>query len=218
MRPISRLLLFLWVLALPAPAAAQQATPQPPGVQITSPRGGEALQGQVTITGSTAVADFASAELAFAYTGDSTGTWFLIAEDIPPVADGPLAEWDTFAITDGDYDLRLRVTTTDGSQITVVMTGLRVRNYTAIETSTPSPTPTASLTPTVDLTRSFVPSATPTITPTPSPRPTATPLPPNPASLTVAAIANTLMRGAAAALAAFIVLGIYTSIRNSLRR
>ncbi|NUM45185.1 MAG: hypothetical protein HUU38_10805, partial [Anaerolineales bacterium] len=81
----------------PTPTATDTATPTPPAQpQITAPAGGEAVQGQVTITGASGVPDFFFAELSFAYAGDPTGTWFLIAETFTPVQSGPLATWDTF--------------------------------------------------------------------------------------------------------------------------
>jgi len=178
------------------------------------------VQGQVTISGASAVPGFFYYEVAFAYTGDPTGTWFLIEESFNPVQDGPLAAWDTFAITDGVYDLRLLITLVDGSQLETIVRGIRVRNYSQIETSTPTEPPTATITPTIDRTQAFVPSNTPTITPTPTETPlppTVTPLPRNPAELVPQQLGDSLLRGAAGTLAAFLLLGIYTSLRRRRR-
>ena len=86
---------------------------------------------------------FQSVELTFAYANNPTKTWFLIYQGITPVMNGPLAAWDTSMITDGDYDLRMVITFLDGSQQTVEAAGVRVRNYSPVETDTPTPaTPT----------------------------------------------------------------------------
>lgn len=217
-------LLFLAGLLLCPPRAAAQEidTPTPTVAlparpKIDAPVGGEALQGQVPISGSSGVPGFFSAELSFAYTGDATGTWFLIQETFDPVQDGLLAVWDTFAITDGVYDLRLLVTLADGSQVETFVRGVRVRNYTPIETSTPTPSPTFTPAPTVDPALAFtstdIPPATLTPTATPPP-PTATPLPRNPAEVTARDIGDSLLRGAAGTLAVYLLLGIYTSLRR----
>lgn len=178
------------------------------------------MQGQITISGTSGVAGFFYYELAFAYSGDTTHTWFLIEDSFTPVQSGPLATWDTFAITDGTYDLRLRVTLVDNSQMETIVRGLRVRNYSPIETSTPTATATFTPTPTIDRTQPFVPSEAPTETPTPTVTilpPTITPLPTNPAEIAPQQIGDSLLRGTAGTLAAFLLLGMYTSLRRRRR-
>ena len=54
-----------------------------------------------------------------------------------PVENKRLADWDTTAIADGTYQLRLRVMLNDGNTLETIVPDLRVRNYTAVETSTP---------------------------------------------------------------------------------
>jgi hypothetical protein len=213
-------MLFLLMLAARA-ARAQEATPTPtstapaiagtpsapvePALSIRSPVAGQAMQGSVSIEGNSSVPGFVSAELAFAYAGDPTGTWFLIAEPNEPVQDGILAQWDTGAITDGDYDLRLRVSLEDGSHVESLVPGLRVRNYTPVETDTPTP-----VTPTL----TQLPGETPAVTPTPEIRPSATPLPPNPAEVTRGDILRSLGKGALAILGLFALLGAYKLVRD----
>src|SRR5262249_40134368 len=110
---VSSLLMRIWLIGLLALAALTRATPvfaQGTGAPtITSPTAGQILQGQVAITGTTNVANFASAELAFAYASDTTGTWFTILASTQFVVNDVLATWDTTAVTDGDYVLRLKV-------------------------------------------------------------------------------------------------------------
>ena len=218
--------MFLTAILLLSPGSsvlAQGETPSPPTEtpaaavgkpDIRSPLPGQALQGTVPISGTTAITGFQSAEIDFAYSDNPLDTWFLITQSQTPVDNGELAQWDTTTITDGVYSLRLTVTLSDGSQQTATINGLRVRNYTPIETDTPTPvTPTATPVPG----DTVVPTITPTPTTTPIP-PTATPLPPNPAQLSTTDILGSAGRGALAILGFFVLIGFYRSIRSISRR
>lgn len=177
----------------PAPLAQGEATPTgsaipPASVELLSPEPGQAVQGTLSILGHTAVEGFASAELAFAYTENPTDTWFLINITSTPISHGVLAEWDTTTISDGRYSLRLVVNLVDGAQVVQSISGLRVRNYTPIETDTPMPTDTPA------------PGEPPTATATPEPTatplpPTPTPPPPNPAAIAPVEILSSLTTG-----------------------
>ncbi len=168
---------------------------------IATPRPGDVLQGVVTIAGSSDVTGFVSAEISFTFADDTTGTWFQIAVNNQPVLNGMLATWDTTVITDGEYVLRLRVYLTDGSFHETVVSGLRVRNYTPVET----PTPTA-----------LAPAATPlsTITPTTTPFPTPTDLPRNPAALAPTDVSASILYGGLAAILTFAIVGIHLWLRR----
>lgn len=227
MRHGSLLLLTLVLLLCAQPVFAQtgaDATRQPastPSISIQAPSGGQALQGLMIIQGSDDIAGFMSASIAFTYHGDPTGTWFLITESEIPVSDGALATWDTTLISDGDYDLRLMVKKNDGSLETIFVYGVRVRNYTPVETDTPAP-PTPSTTPLPPTPgasgasgAALTLTSTPTLTPVP---PTKTPLPTNPAELSQTVILSTLGSGGLIALGLFIVLGIYLAARALLRQ
>jgi len=202
--------LAAWQAPLSRVNARQTGTPTPtptPIVSIQSPAAGKALQGNVAILGNTAVEDFASANLYFGYTQDPTGTWFLIQSFDQPIANGALAQWDTTTITDGTYDLKLSVLLRDGDQVDKIIPALRVRNYTAIETDTPTPvTPTATPLP-------GAPTSTPTRSPTPI-LPTGTPLPANPAQLSTMALMDSLGKGALLVFGLFAVLGLYVLLRQ----
>ncbi len=192
----------------------QTTSPTPAGVQIQSPLPGQALQGKAAINAYTSVPGFQSAELTFAYSRNSQNTWFFIAESDQPVAGGTVAQWDTTTITDGIYSLRLVVHLADGSQQTAIVSGIRVRNYTPIETDTPTPvTPTATLVPG----DTPVPTITPTATATPVP-PTATALPANPAQLSMSNLYISLGKGALGTVAALALIGLYTSARRIRRK
>lgn len=196
-------------LFLPQRAAAQSDT----NIRITAPASGDALQGLVNIMGTSAADGFLSSELSFAFASDSTSTWFLIYQTDSPVIDGLLAAWDTTLVTDGDYNLRLRVTLQDGSILESLVTGLRIRNQLPTETfaPTPAPEPTA--------TTGFIPPAMP-LPPTPQPAPTSTrlltptPFPPNPATVSEAQIYAFLRRGILTALLVFLVIALLLRIRR----
>jgi hypothetical protein len=196
-------LVFLMAAVAVRPALAQT------GLEpiIKAPQVGEVLQGTITITGSDNVTGFFSSEVAFAYTGDATGTWFLIAASSRPVEDGTLATWDTTTITDGNYILRLRVILSDGSFHDVFVPDVRVRNYTPIETPTPAPTAPA---PTAAVLATLVP--TDTLTPTPFPTPTS--MPHNPAILTPVDVSISIAYGGVAAVILLFVIGIYLWLRR----
>ncbi|MBV6394623.1 MAG: hypothetical protein HFACDABA_00189 [Anaerolineales bacterium] len=191
---------------IPAHALAQAET----GIRIASPPSGATLRGLVDILGTTAIDGFFSAELSFSYASSPTPTWFLIANVDQPINDGLLAQWDTNLVTDGDYDLRLRVTLQDGSILDSVVTGLRIRNLTPTETATVPPTVTP------EFYETAAPTSPPTITPAPTAThlPTPTPLPPNPAAVTQAEIISSLTRGLFIAFLAFLIIGALLHLRR----
>ncbi len=192
-------------------AQESQPTENPSQLAIHSLISGQALQGNVSITGNSAVEGFRSARLDFSYADNPTGTWFVIQLSDEPVANGTLAQWNTTTITDGTYTLRLTVTLEDGSQTSVSIYGLRVRNYTPIETPTPTPiTPTATLVP-----GGFpIPAVTLTPSATLIP-PTSTPLPPNPDQLSTRDIAISMGKATLAVIGLFGLAGLYQVIRST---
>jgi hypothetical protein len=206
----SSLMLIFWFWL--ASSARQDATPV--GLEITSPVPGAALQGLVTITGTTALPGFASSEVSFAYSREKPAGWFLIQESQTAVTAAAIAAWDTTTLTDGVYDLRVVVTLGDGSQQQALIAGVRVRNYTPIETRTPLPSPTANpnqarFTPTP--TRALAATAT-------ALKLTLTPLPPNPAGVAGGDILSSLVKGGLAAVGLFVLGGLYLGLRHLSRR
>ena len=203
-------------------ALAQQAAPA-----ITARAAGQTVSGRVSISGTADAPNFASAELAFAYAsdsipvGDPTGTWFTLQTFTQPVQASALATWDTSLVTDGDYILRLRVFSQDGSTQDFTVTDLHVRNAVVPPTATPTQIPTATSTiPPTDEAIFLQPTiATPLPTAKPvtvsSSGPQPTPLPVNPAAITTESIYFYLARGALLALILFIVLGIFLRLRRN---
>jgi hypothetical protein len=185
-------------------------TPEAQAPAILSPLAGQALQGSVPIVVRTGVGDLVACELSFAYFNNPTGVWFLLFQGNQPVTDGVLAQWDTSTITDGVYTLRLTVFRADGNQQTVTVPGVRVRNYTPIETDTPDP---FVLTETkLSSQESVTPPFTSTIIP-----PTATPLPPNPAELNRKDVIGGVEKGVLTVFGLFALGLLYLSIRSYFR-
>jgi hypothetical protein len=182
---------------------------------ISSPVPGQAVQGSVVIRGTINLDGFQSYEVDFAYSADPTRTWFLIQESTIPIEDGILAVWDTSTITDGDYTLSLVVKLTSGKNNEVSISDIRVRNYSPIETDTPSPRPpNVTLVPGIPGVVASLP-ATPTIMVT-SLSPTSTPLPTNPAEITSSQVMLTMGKGVAFTIGVFTVLGAYLGLRTVL--
>jgi hypothetical protein len=204
---VSILLMSLFPLLV---ADAQEITDSSSSqVIIISPEPGQALQGTVLIIGEVDIDDALKLELSFSYADNPRDTWFLIHEIEGTIPGEFNLEWDTNTLTDGQYTLRA-VLTTGEERFTSTVPGLRVRNYSVIETSTPQPTAT----PAPEDTQS--PTVTPTMTITPIPH-TATPLPPNPAQINTRDIGFSIGKGAAAAFSLFAILGLYQYVRNRRR-
>lgn len=187
-------------------------------VTILSPRPGQVLQGKIPIQATTTAAAIQSAELLFGYQDDPTGTWFLLWEwpgqsssepdQEQPFLKPQIYDWDTTTLTDGNYTLKLVVNLEDGSQAEATVPGLRVRNYTPIETSSPSTESAKQATP---------PTINPalltlTVQPPPEPQPT------NPAQLTPMQIGNSIRQAAVWVFVVFLLMGIYAYLRSALRR
>ena len=205
---------FAGAAAAPVQQADPSATARPFPVLATTlapilsaPTPGQALQGIVSIVGSVELPGFQSFQLEFAYTSDQGRTWFPLAEgNALPVA-GALAQWDTTTLTDEDFDLRLTVRLADGTALSSTVSGLRVRNYTPIEASTPTPTSAfGGASPT--------PQQTPTARISPTPTPTLTPLPTNPARLTEQDLAVSMGKGAILVLGTFVAIGAYFALKR----
>jgi hypothetical protein len=204
-----RLTILVITILLPAMAVqAQGDTSTESGtLDIISPDSGAALQGTVLVLIETNLGDPTNVSLSFTYQADLRETWFLL-QDFQEVTNQELSfEWDTTTITDGDYSIRVSAETEQGMQA-AYMDGLRVRNYTVIETSTPVPTDTPA---------PEDPTATPTRTSTTLP-PTPTPLPPNPALITSNDVWNSILVGALLALGIVAVLGVTQVTRNRRRK
>ena len=205
--------LLTLTLILFRPSMLVSAQTPAAAVAVASPLAGQVLQGLVTVSGTSAIDGFVSAEVSFAYSGEPTGSWFLLTISSQPVTEGTLAVWDTTAISDGNYTLRLRVTLFDGTTLEAIVPDLRVRNYTPTETSTPTLPPTAASTLPPTLTP-ILPTLTATPIPTETPLPTPTAMPENPAILPSADISKSILSGGSAAVVFFLFMVLYLHLRR----
>lgn len=224
--------LVILVCALDAvfwPAAAQDDVPTPTPtttagtpatipelptvgpISISYPLHGQTLKATVNITGSIALEGWTSFELAFADAASTEPNWFPFATGSNPLAeDGPLAVWDTTTVSDGEYILRLRVSSPAGEQ-DVFVYGIRIRNYTV---DTPQPTSTPTITSTATATATATVTTTFTPLPTSTPFSTPTQLPPNPATLRSDEIVFNFLRGGLFSVMLFGIFGLLLHLRS----
>jgi len=207
--------LFLGVLPLVSPSLAQTGTQ----VVITSPQPNETVRGLVIIRGSASVPNFQFYKVEYGR-GASPTEWHLIGSTRSnPVTDGILAQWDTTALPDGVYSLRLQAVKNDGNYQEYFTRQLVVANKRATETPTPTappeptrgPTPTPGPTPTLAILQPTAALALPTPTPTPV-RPQRMALP----ELPVASWGEAFCMGATAMAAIFAVVGLVFGLRRYL--
>ncbi len=141
-------------------------------VEITSPRPDAELRGIVTIEGSASIDGFQFYKVEYS-TADQPDFWRAVSQTYSqPVINGVLDRWNTPALPDGEYNLKLT---------TVDIRGQEVCRYFVRHLIIANTQPTATLTP-----EALPTLPGPTITPTP--RATATPAPPTPTPTIVAII------------------------------
>ena len=109
-----------------------------PDVVIFSPVEGQIIKGIVEIIGTSAIAGFEHSELAFSNSKGQLDTWFLLSKSSEGVVETTIYTWDTSLITDGDYRLRLKVFSEDGSSNEFMISEILVRNYTPTLVSSPT--------------------------------------------------------------------------------
>ena len=159
-------ILVLMCVLMNVGTAALAETPSPPSkVVITSPRPGAEVGGVVSILGTVQMEGLQHYVVAFG-PGHEPVQWI----EVPPrrykgVVDGRLAFWDTTAVPDGIYTLRVRAIHADGlyKYVDYLVQDLMVSNLprtptprptlepTSTPTNTPNPTMTPTLEPTLDL-------------------------------------------------------------------
>ena len=178
---------------------------------ISAPQSGDVIRGQVEIAGNMTVPNFSSAALEFKYASDSADNWFTIQTFPQPVADSALAVWDTTTLTDGDYDLRLRIFLIDGTFQDVTISDLKIRNDTPEPTEivlTETPLPQFNAATSLPALSQLTSTAIITF-------PSSTPLPANPASVTTTSIYSTFSRGALIVLILFIFFSLILRLRKT---
>lgn len=107
-------------------------------VRVTYPGVGDSVQGIVEITGTVSTSSFDYAEVFFAYAAVNNLNWFMIGRIDQSVSSAVIARWDTTTITDGVYQLKLRVHNRDESVEELIINPVIVRNYSILATNTPT--------------------------------------------------------------------------------
>lgn len=191
---------------------------QDPEVRITSPQMNAEVRGKVLINGRTALPEFDYYKVEFGI-GPQPADWAIVGEiHKSPVADGLLETWDTTALPDGMYSLRLRVVKPDGNYEEHFVPQIKIMN------SVPTETPTATISPTLPPTIAIAETYTPAVSkptaalaqPTPTPtlarptRTTASPLG------DIREFGNAILLGAAAMGVIFVLVGLILAIRRVL--
>jgi hypothetical protein len=171
--------------------------------EITSPRESDVLKGAVEIIGTAAGENFDSAELAYAYADSENPSWFAIASITQPMNVATLATWDTTQISDGNYQLKLTVSYSDGTNTEFIVSRLLVRNYSEVEL-TPTGIPTETTVAQV-ITNTAMPIEV-------------TPFPENRAALSVETVRRNLKTGAIIGIICILGLGLYAVVRIWKRR
>jgi len=100
----------------------------PPEVRVTAPGGGAYWSGKQTVKWTTRDADGDTVTVTVQYSKDQGATWMTLAE----AQSGPNYEWDTTALPDGDYLLRLtasdELSNAAGARTGVVVTPVVIDN------------------------------------------------------------------------------------------
>jgi len=109
----------------PVASATVAATGCVPGqIDITSPKPGDQLSGQVTLMGSADVPNLDFYYYEFALRG--TENWSTIQAARTTIQDGKLGTWDTSALATGDYLLRLVVVNNQTNVLPACVVPVRV--------------------------------------------------------------------------------------------
>ena len=172
----------------------------PENIIVNNPQPGQSVQGVVEITGSVVSDIFSSAEVYYSYANSENETWFLINQMNQKVENAVIARWDTTTISDGEYQIKIKLIKVDNSVEELIVKPVYVNNY------TPQPT-TIPVSTSISIT-------TQEITPISSSETFATPLPPNPAAASTSSIRRSIVAGIILAVLFFAGLMGYRTFFN----
>jgi hypothetical protein len=115
----------LGVVTPGGPTPTIQATGCIPGqIDITTPKPGATLKGSIQVVGTANIPNFGFYKYEFAPLGSDT--WATIVAGNKIVQDDSLGNWDTSAITPGDYQLRLVVSDNQGDNFPACVIPVRI--------------------------------------------------------------------------------------------
>jgi len=163
-RTLGIFLVLVWLLGS-VPIDAQQSF-----VEITSPEMGQRIRGMVPIIGSASVDNFQYYKVEYGI-GANPSDWALIDRMMEqPVTNDQLVVWNTLALPDGVYSLRLRAVRQDGNYSEFYLRSVTIDNTGPRETPTPTQTPTPNVVATQPavLVTHQAPTGAPTVESTPT--------------------------------------------------
>lgn len=108
----------------PVPTVAGAEGCQPGKVMLTSPKAGTEVRGTVNIEGTVNIPDFGFYKYEVAPINSEN--WATISAGRTIVVNGELGQWDTTAVSPGDYQLRLVVTDNQGQALPACIIAVRV--------------------------------------------------------------------------------------------
>jgi hypothetical protein len=94
-------------------------------INISSPKAGDEIKGSIILTGDANIPNFGFYKYEFAPLGSDT--WSAVEASRKAVIDGNLGNWDTSAILQGDYQLRLVVTDNQGNELPACVIPVRIK-------------------------------------------------------------------------------------------
>lgn len=137
--------------AVPAPTQSCDLNVVIPTANITSPQGSQTVQDDIVIYGQVSQEEFLRYEVQIAPVGTENYQTIVTSTSPQPMANSPLATWDTTSVTNGRYTIRLAVFANNANN------GYVYRTVSDVIVNNPEPTPTP------------IPTATPTLMPTEAP-------------------------------------------------
>jgi hypothetical protein len=108
----------------PVPTLAGGQGCQPGTIALTAPKAGSEVRGTVDIQGTVNIQNFGFYKYEVAPL--NSDSWATISAGRNPVVNGSLGQWDTTAVSPGDYQLRLVVTDNQGQSLPACVIPLRV--------------------------------------------------------------------------------------------
>ena len=129
------------VVSLPPTAQPGQPPNQVPvSIVILSPIPGNVVAGNVQVLGSAMHPQFLQYQLEYGPDPNPGNLWYAATGPIStPVLNNLLGIWNTGAVQDGNYQLRLRVFLRDATSLSTVVNNIRIQNR--VPTLVPSATP-----------------------------------------------------------------------------
>lgn len=111
----------------------------PPTINIASPSGGQSVQQDVQITGQASADQFQGYVLEYAPVNTTQFVVISTSNQAQPTANGTLGTWNTTNVPNGDYILRLTMTSNTNGRVERLVQPVRVNNPQATPTPTQPP-------------------------------------------------------------------------------